>query len=555
MDQNKKKAALQKELSRIKRDEEERRAKARAGQLKLPYVNLSLVPIDTHSLSVLPKKEAEQGRLLLLSRRRSELEIAVEDPDRSQAKKTIKRLRDLGFRCQIHLASRTSMDIGLEQYQTIIEPRAVLRDILKIQQKELDEFEKSLATIQQLQKTINEFSTTKLLTVVVAGALKMKASDIHVEPEKDGIRLRYRIDGLLHDITSFPTKEYRFFLSRIKSLSAMFLNVTDTSQDGRFTIQIVKDKKQVQATDVRVSVLPTAQGESVVMRLLTSSDISFNLEDLGIRPAMFRILANQISRPNGMILTTGPTGSGKTTTLYACINSVNEPGKKIITVEDPVEYKLKSVIQTQVSHRQTFAKAIKAVVRQDPDVLMVGEIRDHESAGVAIQFALTGHLVFSTLHTNDAAGAIPRLTDLGVKDTSLTLALNLIIAQRLVRKLCPHCKEVHQLPAPTAAKVKKILSSISARAGVAAPKTTKFYRSKGCIKCHGIGYTGRIGVYEFLTVSNNIAKMIVKRNTVHEIRATAIQEGMLTLMQDALVKAANSITSLKEVERVVGPLT
>jgi len=314
----------------------------------------------------------------------------------------------------------------------------------------------------------------------------MEASDIHLEPGKEGIRLRYRIDGLLQDIAAFPTKEYHFLISRIKSLSDMLLNVVDVSQDGRFTTKISGgDKKFPEAIDLRVSLLPTNYGESVVMRLLGTSTIKLNLDDLGIRPELFKLVKGQIDKPNGLILTTGPTGSGKTTTLYACLNYVNQTGTKIITVEDPVEYKLKGITQTPISHRKghTFEKALRAIVRQDPDILMLGEIRDKESAEIAIEFALTGHIVFSTIHTNEAAGAVPRLFGMGISPNSLASSLNLIMAQRLVRKLCPDCKEEYKPSNEIIEAIKKVLSSISSSSNIEIPKDISvIYKAKGCKK-------------------------------------------------------------------------
>lgn len=552
-----KKDILSRELERIKRREEERTTKYLATKVGIPYLNLTIVSIDSDSLLTIPKEEAGKGKLVVVKRNASVLRIAVVNPGDSNTKKTIERLKKQGFKCKLYLISANSLKTGLKYYEHYIAKPVPLRGILILQKKELEEFESSLETTQELKKIIHKLSTSRLLAIVIAGAIKMEASDIHIEPEKKGIRLRYRIDGLLQDITDFPRKEYHFFLSRIKSLSDMLLNVSDVSQDGRFTIKI-KDPREVkiiESIDIRSSVLPSAFGESIVMRLLGLSAIRLDLRDLGIRPELFEIAIQQVTRPHGMILSTGPTGSGKTTCLYSCLNYINKPGTKIITVEDPIEYRLQGITQTQISERkgQTFAQALKTIVRQDPDVLMLGEIRSKESASIALQFALTGHLVFSTLHTNDAAGAIPRLIDMGINKTSLPTAVNLIIAQRLVRKLCPHCKEAYEPPVELIDSTKKVFSLISPKSGVNIPRDMKtFYKPKGCSKCHGIGYKGRTGVFEFLTLSDTIEGLILKEASSFKLRMKAMEEGMLTLMQDAMLKVVDGTTSMEEVLRTIG---
>ena len=547
---------LEGKLTEIKHEGEEREAERLAEKLNLPYINLDLIPIDSNDLTILTKEKAKKGNLLVIRKAGSILQLAIKNPEDPETSQIVKELQDQGFECQLIIVSLASLRKNWARYD-LITPKAVsLKGVFIIQEKELKEFEKSLQTIQELKKTISTFSTTRLLTIIMAGAIEMGASDIHFEPGKEGIRLRYRIDGLLQDITDFPTKAYRFSLSRIKTLSGMLLNVNEVSQDGRFTIKIMEDDKEtLRSIDMRVSVLPSGYGESVVMRLLGLGAIELDLTDLGFGPELFEIAKGQITRPNGMVLTTGPTGSGKTTTLYACLNHINKPSTKIITVEDPIEYKLKGITQTQISKRegQTFIHALKTVVRQDPDILMIGEIRDEESANIAIQSALTGHLVFSTIHTNDAAGAVPRLIEMKIKPFLIPAALNLVIAQRLVRRLCPHCKESYEPSAELIKNTKKIFSLISPKSGVDIPKKlSTFYKAKGCKKCHGLGYQGRIGVFELFTVNDAIEKLILEQATSYELRAKAMEEGMLTLMQDVMLKVAEGVTSIEEVQRVIG---
>jgi len=551
----KSKEDLEKRLSEIKREEEEDKAKHLGEKLNLPYVNLDLIPVDSNDLNILAKEKSEKGNILVIRKIGKNLQLAVKNPDGSQTKEIIKELEDQGYKCSLVVVSSSSLRKKRLRYELIATKLVSIKSALVIQEEELKEFEKSLQTIQELKETINTLSTTRLLTIIMAGAIKMGASDIHFEPAKESIRLRYRIDGLLQDITDFPINAYRFSLSRIKTLSGMILNVNEISQDGRFSVKIMNKGKSVKNIDIRVSILPSGYGESIVMRLLGLGAIELDLIDLGFGPELFEIVKGQITRPNGMVLTTGPTGSGKTTTLYACLNNVNKSSTKIITVEDPIEYRLKGITQTQISERkgQTFLQALKTVVRQDPDILMIGEIRDEESANIAIQSALTGHLVFSTIHTNDAAGAVPRLIEMKIKPFLIPAALNLVIAQRLVRRLCPHCKESYKPSAELIKSTKKIFSLISPKSGIDIPKKlSAFYKAKGCEKCYGLGYQGRIGIFELFTVNDAIEKLILKQATSYELRAKAMEEGMLTLMQDVMLKVAEGITSIEEVQRVIG---
>ncbi len=548
---------LQETLSDIKRKEEENRAKQLATELNLPYINLNITPIDPDDLTVLPEEKAKKGYLLIIKKTGRTLRLAVKDPQNPDTQQIIKELQEQRYECHLFIASLTGLKKGWQQYGLAASSQkdAPLRGVFVIQENDLKQFKKSLKTIQDFKKTIVNLSSSQLLTIILAGSIEMKASDIHLEPSKENIRLRYRIDGLLQDVADLPNEEHRFLLSKIKTLSDMLLNVTDASQDGRFTVKISGAQKNEQTIDIRVSVLPSNYGESVVMRLLGIAAVKLNLDQLGIRPEMFDLVKNQIDQPNGMILTTGPTGSGKTTTLYACLNYVNKPGVKIITVEDPVEYQLSGITQTPISQRKghTFAKALRAIVRQDPDILMLGEIRDQESAKIAIEFALTGHIVFSTIHTNEAAGAIPRLFAMKATPDSLASSLNLIIAQRLVRKLCPDCKKEEQAPPETIKNIKKILSLISPKSGLKIPKKiTTLYQPTGCPKCHGLGYQGRAGVFEFLVANEQIRKLILDKAAAFEIQNQAQKQGMVTLIQDALLKTIEGVTSLEEVERIVG---
>ncbi len=415
--------------------------------------------------------------------------------------------------------------------------------------EELAKFEEEMKDLITLKQRIKELPTTQILNIIMAGAYKLSASDIHIEPEEKDIRLRYRIDGELQDVAFLPFNVFKMIINRIKLISKMKLNLKDIAQDGTFEIRLEKKK-----IDMRVSLIPGNFGESVVMRILDPDSIKVKVENLGLQGLAYEIIQKQIQEPNGMILNTGPTGSGKTTTLYAIINKLNTPDKKIITIEDPIEYELQGISQTQVEKDRgyTFAQGLRAIVRQDPDIILVGEIRDDETADIAVNSALTGHLVLSSLHTNNAVGTIPRLIELGVKPTLMSPAINAIIGQRLVRKLCD-CKESYTPAKESIESIKKILSIISPKSKVEIPKNIeKLYRPKGCPKCNGIGYKGRIGIFEVLTINEEIEKLILEMVGETELTIAALESGMITMLQDGILKAVTGITSIDEVESVTG---
>jgi type II secretory ATPase GspE/PulE/Tfp pilus assembly ATPase PilB-like protein len=338
-------------------------------------------------------------------------------------------------------------------------------------------------------------------------------------------------------------------VARLKILSKLKLNVDNLPQDGRITFQYLG-----KPVDVRVSTLPSAYGEGIVMRLLGTGAVNLKVSELGFEGRAKNIVEESLQRPNGMIITTGPTGSGKTTTLYAFLNELNETGVKIITLEDPVEYKLEGIQQTPIDHTVdfNFAKALRAVLRQDPDIVMVGEIRDAETAEAGLQAALTGHVVLSTLHTNDAAGAVPRLITMGVKPFVIAPALNAVIAQRLVRKLCEACKQPIKLDPSVLEKVILWLKQIPENSEVTVPEKKEFFHSPGCEACHNLGYKGRIGIYEVIQVNDAMKELILKNASTTDVKKQAIADGMITMLQDGLLKALAGVTDVEEVFRVAG---
>jgi type IV pilus assembly protein PilB len=410
----------------------------------------------------------------------------------------------------------------------------------------LEKFKAIGKDFRQLGAEIEKVNITDLVTLFVAAAIQSNASDIHIEAEEKDVKIRFRVDGVLHDAASVKKELWPKIISRIKLLSGLKMNITDKPQDGRFGINLDEGKM-----DVRVSCTPTTWGESVVMRLLKSSATALQFDAMGLVGKAFTDLKAQTERPNGMIITTGPTGSGKTTTLYAILNKLNTEDIKICTLEDPVEYKLAGINQSQIDHSKgyTFADGLRSLLRQDPDVVMVGEIRDLETADTAINAALTGHLVLSTIHTNSAAGAIPRFLAMGVKPFLLAPALNAMMGQRLIRKICTSCKEELQLEPETLERVKKLLSEIpDGHPDKPDLSVLKFFHGKGCEACNGIGYKGRLGIYEILLMSPEIEKMISAGEIAEvQIQEAATKAGMITMVQDGLIKALKGITSVEEV--------
>ncbi len=384
----------------------------------------------------------------------------------------------------------------------------------------------------------NEAPIIRLVNTMVTQAVQDRASDIHIEPYEKDLAVRFRIDGILYQMFTPPKKFQGAIISRIKIMANLNIAENRLPQDGRIQIKI--GGKDI---DIRVSVFPTYYGERVVMRLLNKTDMNFDLSAMGFSETVLKSFEETIRKTYGVVLVTGPTGSGKSTTLYGVLSRLRSPEINILTVEDPIEYQLHGVGQMQVKPKidLTFANGLRSILRQDPDVIMIGEIRDLETAEIAVQAALTGHRVFSTLHTNDAASGVTRLIDMGVEPFLITSSVNAFLAQRLVRKVCPHCREAYR---PTT----QMLSQLGASA--AGMKKARFYRGRGCEKCLGTGYMGRTGIFEFLPLSNDIRRMIIGRNEAYEIKEQAIKEGMLTLLSDGLQKAMAGATTIEEVLRV-----
>jgi len=537
---------FEEKMQDIRVKEKEAEVEAKAGSAGFPYIDLVGFAISPDTISLLPKDRALKLQAVVFLYTGAEIRIGTVDPGNPEVNETLFQLTERTHtKGAIYAVSRHSFDAAIKIYDAVPEVRKITRGV-EITEEELKKFQTEIANFKQLNERVQQASVTDVVTIIIAAALRAEASDIHIEAEEKEIAIRYRLDGILYPVGSMPHERWKEIISRVKLLSNLKINITSAPQDGRFTIFLANDK-----VDVRVSTIPTSFGESVVMRLLRSAVQGLSFSDLGIRGKAFAQLEREIQRPNGMIITTGPTGSGKTTTLYAVLNFLKNPELKIITLEDPVEYKLEGINQSQIdsSKEYTFAKGLRSIMRQDPDIIMVGEIRDVETADVAIQAALTGHLVISTLHTNDAAGAIPRFLSMGSKPFLLAPALNAVIGQRLVRKICSKCVTADNLDAEIEKRVIETLKAISPQAEIKVDfKNMKFYKGAGCDACGGTGYKGRIGIYEVFIMNKKTEQVILSEQiSEYKMREVAADNGMVTMAQDGLLKALDKITSVEEV--------
>ncbi|HUC31417.1 MAG TPA: GspE/PulE family protein [Candidatus Paceibacterota bacterium] len=548
---------LKEKLAKLHRDGEERAAERLAEKLGLSYVDLAKIPISLDAVRILPESEAKDAKVATIELKSNKVALATIDPDLPATKKIVEELAEKKYEVKVVVVSSSSMEAAWHFYQFIKPESETITGKVSIAEDRLGALKARLVTIDAVHKEIASLplanvSPVALIEVILAGAMGLRASDIHTEAGEKKAKIRFRVDGLLHDIfDDIPLDTYHTFVSRIKLLSAMKLNVRDAAQDGRFTISL-GDKD----IEMRVSVIPAEFGETIVMRILDPSATMVGLPDLGLREDNLEIVKKQLAKPNGLILNTGPTGSGKTTTLYAFLRAMNDPTMKIITLEDPIEYRIEGIEQTQVDEESgyTFANGLRAIVRQDPDVILVGEVRDLETADIALQAALTGHLVLSTLHTNDAVGAVPRLINLGVKAVSIGPALSLAIAQRLVRVLCKECKKIADVDAPTAEKIKKFLAALPTKVDKTKYDGYKIYAPVGCEKCNGIGYKGRIGVFEFLQGGGDLEKTILREASEVALREVAQRQEMVTMQQDGILKVLLGQTTFDEVTSATGDL-
>ncbi len=533
--------------------EEEELVQMLAAKYNVEYVNLTITAIVTDALKLIDETTAREAKVAAYSLVDKKIKIAARNPQDEKVAAVMAKLKEKGYQPELYITSTQGLEKAWKMYKDISfasESKAGSLEISSDEITEIVEQAKSLpVVISILQNTMNakkSYRTSRIMETIVAGALALGASDIHLEPEQTYVRLRYRLDGVLQDVMRFDVETYALLLSRIKLISGMKLNVKKDSQDGRFSIKL-----SIGDVEVRVSILPGAYNESIVMRLLNPKSINVPLESMGIHPKLLAVLLKEIERPEGMILTTGPTGSGKTTTLYAFLKKVHNTEVKIITIEDPIEYHLEGIVQTQVNDKgYSFLEGLRAAVRQDPDIIMVGEIRDNETAEIAINSALTGHLVFSTLHTNDAAGTYPRLAEIGVNPKIIPSAMRVSMAQRLVRKLCEFCKKKAAIEGSDLIEISTVIEGVEDKS-LLPENRTEMWTSVGCEKCNLTGFKGRTGVYEAILMNQKVEAAVQNNSSDREIWDAAKGQGLLTMKQDGVIKILNGITSLAELERVI----
>jgi len=515
--------------------------KAKAEQHGMPFVELREIEIPTAVIELVPESLARENIVMPLAQENGAIKVIMHDPN---AFETIDKLRFvLNREIEVALAPKEAIIEAINRYYggVTTETESVDSMLQEFTDTAIDYSEDAVGGRSGSSSNILEEGDApviKLVHLIIQEAIAMRASDIHIEPFADRIRIRYRIDGVLMERDSPPRRLLGSIISRLKIMGSMDIAEKRRPQDGR--IKIFAAGKDV---DLRVSILPTNYGQSVVMRILDRDTIKIGLKDLGFGDEDYKKFQQLIKRPNGILLVTGPTGSGKTTTLYAAINELNRPDIKIITVEDPVEYYMPGINQCEVKPKigMTFARIIRAMLRQNPNILLVGEIRDEETANTAIQASLTGHLVFSTLHTNDAPGAVTRLVDIGVQPFLVASSVMAVLAQRLVRKVCPKCRQRIEPPA-------HLLKGIGLRPEIT--KKANFMKGKGCSNCNKTGYRGRMGIYELMLMNGTIREMAFKGETAVAIRKVARKQGMRTLFEDGMIKALRGLTTVEEVLRI-----
>jgi type II secretory ATPase GspE/PulE/Tfp pilus assembly ATPase PilB-like protein len=548
-------------LSELRKDEEEELVKVLSDKYGLPYIDLRGIAPEPDAMLMIKEESARDAGLVPFKVVGRKLYIATISPSNAKLEELLKPIEARGMELLLFLCSHASLEHVLSRYTDLNQSTKVESGMLQLTPEKMTTLMASFEDVDGLKKEFDTlaasqvlYKTTRMIEMIIAGALKFDASDIHIEPEENHVRLRYRLNGVLNDVAFFDFDALKNITSRLKLLSGLKLSVVANAQDGRFSINLGEVE-----VEVRVSVVPGNYGESFVMRLLDPRHTVTNLDNIAFPAKLRELVMYSLGKPNGVILTTGPTGSGKTTTLYAFLHKVYNPEVKIITIEDPVEYHLEGITQTQVEEEKgyTFLSGLRSALRQDPDIIMVGEIRDEDTAKVAINAALTGHLVFSTLHTNNAAGTIPRLIDLGVNPKVIAGALSLALAQRLVRTLCSQCKQEYEASEKEARTITNLLGAMKALGkedsmlGHAPTTTYRLYHPVGCPHCGGTGYDDRIGIFEAIQMTAEIEKILITNPSEREIRAAASKQGIPTLQEDAIIKVLEGITSFEEVSRVV----
>ena len=533
-----------KQLEELRQQEEEDLARILSTKYGLEYADLSRASINTDALQLISEKNSRDAEVAAFKKVGKKISIALRSPNNKKALASIRALEDRGYLTTQVMVSTKSLERAWARYKDLSYAVETKAGVLDISGEDIRKIIQSITSLNDVIKIMSEtlkmkkaYRISRILETMLAGGFSLNASDVHIEPEETYVRLRYRLDGVLTDILTFDRETYELLLSRIKLISGLKLNVRNMAQDGRFSVRL--DQIDI---EIRTSILPGSYGESIVLRILNPNTIALPMDKLGIEDYLFTFLKQEIGKPNGMILTTGPTGSGKTTALYAFMRYIQTPEIKIITIEDPVEYHLAGIVQTQVDAKKyTFAQGLRSTLRQDPDIIMVGEIRDGEVAETAINAALTGHLVFSTLHTNNAAGGITRLLDMGVEDYLLTSTINGILAQRLVRRLEPTHAE--RYPASPEEIDRFELRRLQPEGAI------HLYRPRPSALAP-TGYLGRTTIMEFLVMNDALRRAVMRRDGMGELERIAREGGMRTMYEDGLAKALAGQTTIEEVLRV-----
>lgn len=534
--------------------EEEELAKVLAPKYGVEYVDLTRVAVDTDALRLIPEEKARVAEIAAFRKIGKKLFIAMRAPQRDDSLSTVKEIETLGYSVRIFMVSTASLVHAWDHYKDLSFAEASESGILNLSSEEIERMKAELKSVDDVRKNVDEAMLSKkahkvsrVLEVLMGGAMALDASDVHIEPEDETVRVRYRLDGVLTDLLSLDHPTFKLVLSRIKLLSGMKLNIATAAQDGRFSVRVNNHEMEI-----RSSIIPGNYGETIVMRILDPDTIGLSLENLGFDAFLTNLFLREIEKPNGMILNTGPTGSGKTTTLYAFLKTVHRPDIKIITLENPIEYHVKGIVQTQIEKNYSFADGLRAILRQDPDIIMVGEIRDPEVAATAVNAALTGHLVFSTLHTNNAAGTFPRLIDLDVQPEIIGASVTMAMAQRLARRLCPACrKSVPIASNPEAQKtIERILKTIPRPESLPANRDI-MWQASGCEACGNTGYKGRIAVMEVVLMDEAVEKAVRSRPSETDIWRASRPQGVRRMYEDGVVKILEGVTSFDELGRVV----
>ncbi len=533
-------------LSSINREFEERSTMEHAQQMGMSYIDIANVHINPDHLKVITQKEAEDALVVPFFKVGKKLRLAIVHPTAPSTQELIKKLKTEGYAINVNLASENGTRTALEAYRTLDVAPIVAENI--VDEEKITSYQSEIENLTALREKLQSVSAEEALNVLSVGALRTGASDMHYQPEEGKVLVRFRIDGVLQKILELDLSTYGYISNQLKYKSGMRLNVTNVPQDGRYAFSVNARK-----IDVRVSSIPTEYGESFVCRLLDSKKKSLKFEELGFEGRNLDILHQALNLANGMILVTGPTGSGKTTTLYSMLNEFNQPENKIITLEDPIEYHLNGITQSQINEKRgySFGSGLRAILRQDPDIVMIGEIRDFDTSETAAQAALTGHVLLSTLHTNSAIETIPRLLNIGLKPFMIAPALGVVMAQRLVRKVCPYCV----VQKPLEEKEKTILSAAIEQIKVVNPALAltlpaSLPTGPGCDRCSHTGFVGQLSIAEMFINSDELKEAILAEKSAGELFKIVRAEGMLTMGEDGVLKVLRGATTLSEVERV-----